>query len=74
MKPSPMPWIWCSPGSWPSSAETFFGSTATIRTPGLCSLRNLPTPCSVPPLPTPATKHVDRRPPSAATAPRAVSS
>ena len=31
------------------------GSTATMRTPGLCFFRNSPTPVMVPPVPTPLT-------------------
>ena len=35
IKPSPIPWIWCRPGSSPSRAETFFGSTAAILQSGV---------------------------------------
>jgi len=70
MKPSPIPCIWCKPGSWPSSAATFFGSTATMRASGRCSLRNFPTPWRVPPLSTPAQKQSSPRSSDANTFPR----
>ena len=34
MKPAPMPWILCGPGSPPDSTGKSSGSTATICTPG----------------------------------------
>ena len=54
-KPAPMPWMRCGPARLPESTAEPAGSTATMCSFGLRSLRYSPTPVIVPPVPTPAT-------------------
>jgi hypothetical protein len=53
MKPAPMPWILCGPGSPPDSTGEASGSTAIMRSDGLRAFSTWPTPVMVPPVPTP---------------------
>ena len=53
--PAPMPWMGWGPLAPPDSTGDAAGSTATIRTVDLRSLKTSPTPVMVPPVPTPAT-------------------